>query len=345
MRSFDIQEEDFQIVAEDSDHQKLFLVYLPDKADSHKKLVGFIKFTYDAENYGVCELTNFKASLQRRHLGIGGTSKANDAKQVGQHGEGLKLSALVNRRHPHNYGFVVISSGFRWIFGWNIDKKLNCRIQRIPRAELVQQKALAAEDDEKGVARAARGRAWEDVSIIIGEPRRCRSFIGEMQLSSKIPLVEFDHWISTTLDICPPSQMIKTEHGDLILDPDHAGKIYLHGLQLPSGSKSGLPFVYAYNLLDVRTGRDRDTVTDAQAEAKKIASIWSSAIKRESGQIVLRNQYIDLLQTRMHTAADVCGVGKIMPEADAVLIWETLKARAKRESQFYYCASSNPQVR
>jgi hypothetical protein len=342
-----LREQDFQIVAEHGDRQKLFLVYHPDKAESSKKLLGFIKFSYDTENYGICEFTNFQASLQRRHLGIGGTSKANDAKQVGQHGEGLKLAALVNRRHPHNHGFVVVSSGFRWIFGWNIDKKLHCRIQRIPRAELVQQKALATQDDENNLARTAKGRAWEDISVIIGEPRHCRSFTGEMQQSSKIPLADFESWIATTLDICPPSDMIKTKHGDLILDPSHAGKVYLHGLLLPSGSKSGLPFRYAYNLLDVRTGRHRDTVTDATAEAHKIASIWSSAIRteREAGESNLRNQYIDLIQEEMHTAADVCGVCRIMPKADAVLIWDTLKERADMYGEFYYCSSSDPQVR
>jgi hypothetical protein len=125
-------------------------------------------------------------------LGIGGTTKADDSHQIGQHGEGLKLSALANRRNPHNYGFVVISSGCRWTFGWNIDKKLNCRIQRIAKAKLREQQELAAQADKKQAPREAHHRAWEDVTIIIGEPHRCRSFTGEMQMSSKIPLVDFE---------------------------------------------------------------------------------------------------------------------------------------------------------
>jgi hypothetical protein len=347
MRSFKILECDFQVVAEHSDHQKLFLVYHPDAAKSPKKLLGFIKFSYDNDNNGICELTNFKASLQREHLGLGGTSKADDIKQLGQHGEGLKLSALVNLRHPHNYSFVVVSSGFRWIFGWNVDKKLNCLIQRIPRAELVQQKTLAAQDDERHLARALKGRAWEDVSVIVGEPRHCRSFAGAVQESPKIPLAHFESWTSRILDICLPNQIVRTEYGDLILDPSHAGKIYLHGLQLPSGSKSNLPFVYAYNLLNIRTGRDRDTVTDAQAEAKKIASIWSSAIQAEkkSGQAVLIEKYIDLILEKLYTAADVHTIDRVMSRLDASIIWNELKNRARKNSQFYYCATSDSYVR
>jgi len=124
MRSFGIQERDFKIEPSHRHREKLFVVYHP--AKTPKQMVGFIKFTYYAKEFGAYEMANFKASLRRRHLGIGGTSKADDSAQMGQHGEGLKLSALVNRRHPHNYNYGVLSDGYRWTLGWNVDKKLNC---------------------------------------------------------------------------------------------------------------------------------------------------------------------------------------------------------------------------
>ena len=127
MRSFDITERDFKIETHHGRREKLYLVHLPKTMP--KQLAGFIRFSYDAKELGTLEMANFKAALQRRHLGIGGIFKAEDKKQMGQHGEELKLSALVNRRHPHNYSFVAISSGCRWVFGWNVEKKLNCRIQ------------------------------------------------------------------------------------------------------------------------------------------------------------------------------------------------------------------------
>jgi hypothetical protein len=184
-----------------------------------KQLLGYIRFSFDKKNLRVCEFTNFQSSLQRRHLGIGGTVKADDSHQIGQHGEGLKLSARVNCRHPHNCGFVVVSSGCRWTFGWNIDKKLNCRIQRIAKAKLREQQELAVRADERKASREANYRAWEDVTVIIGEPHRCRSYTGEMHISSKIPLSDFESWTKMTIDINRPKEVVQTEHGDLILDP------------------------------------------------------------------------------------------------------------------------------
>lgn len=81
-----------------------------------KKLLGFIKFRYDKEGYciGGLEMANFKTKLEYSHLGTGGTTKANDKRQTGQHGDGLKLCALVFRRN--NYNIHYESNGFKWRF-------------------------------------------------------------------------------------------------------------------------------------------------------------------------------------------------------------------------------------
>ena len=276
-------------------------------------------------------------------MGIGGTSKAEEPKQVGQHGEGLKLSALVNRRHPHNYGFVVVGSGCRWIFGWNVDRKLNCRIQRVPQVELREQKEIAAQNDERGVQREARARSWEDVSVIIGEPRRCRSFLGETQTSSKIPLASFEEWTKMTIDINKPGDKVHTEHGDLILDPAHANNLYLHGLRLPSGSKSRREFAFSYNLLNVKTGRDRDTVANAWTEASKVADIWHAALlaERDADKSVLLQEYMSLLQHKLHAAADVYSIGDLMTPEITNLVGSYMQKMAKDKSLFYHCSSDS----
>lgn len=345
LRAFDLCERDFKIETTNNFREKLFCVYHPNKTP--KQLLGYIRFEYNAKNLGVLELTNFKAMLQRSHLGIGGTTKAEDKKQLGQHGEGLKLSALVNRRHPHNYGFMITSSGCKWVFGWNVDKKLNCRIQRFEKLEMMEQKAIAAEDDEKGLPRQAKARPWEDVSIIVGEARRCRALIGDLQTTSKIPLAKFLSWTKMTIDIDPPKDIIKTSQGDLIMHPDHKNKIYLHSLLLPSGSKSGRPFVWGYNLLHTATGRDRDTISTAQKEATKIYSIWQTALLGEAheGQDTLLIQYIILLQRRFHMVADTYNIGNLMCEEVASLIWRHLLAKVATSNSFYFCSTIDPQVK
>jgi hypothetical protein len=97
-------------------------------------------------------------------------------------------------------------------------------------------------------------------------------------MSPKIPLAEFESWTKVTIDINKPKEIVHMEHGDLILDPEFKGKLYLHGLELPSGSKSSKAFDYAYNLLSGRLHRDRGTVSDARIEAQIIARIWRTVL-------------------------------------------------------------------
>jgi hypothetical protein len=249
----------------------------------------------------------------------------------------------VNRRHPHNYGFVIISSGCRWTFGWNIDKKLNCRIQRIPKAKLREQQEFAAQADEKRLAREANHRAWEDVTVIIGEPHRCRSFTGETQMSPKIPLAEFESWTKVTIDINKPKEIVHTEHGDLILDPEFKGKLYLHGLELPSGSKSGKAFDYAYNLLSGRLHRDRGTVSDARIEAQIIARIWRTVLLVESraGKWDFCRNYCLLLIS--HYSADVHESIDCIEEDVASLVWNFVQ-KMKLERAFFHRDDEDTEV-
>jgi hypothetical protein len=347
MRSFGISERDFKVEQSKGHREKLYRVYHPIKTPKH--LVGFIRFTYDVKNLGTLEFVNFKASLQQRHLGIGGTSKANHCSQMGQHGEGLKLSALVNRRHPYNYSFVITSNSFRWTFGWNVDKKLNCRLQRLPKTDLREQKELAAQNDERNLPRECKARAWEDVSIVIGEPRHGRTLTGDKQTSNKIPLKDFLTWTIMTIDIDPPSNVVRTDHGDLILHPNHRNKIYLHSLLLPSGSKSGKPFAYGYNLLNGETGRDRDTVATARTEAEHIAKIWAAALTEEKrvGKEDLISKYAALILGKFHRVADVDCIGGLLSKEIAELVWDFLKKSKpwSNQSPFYYCGGQDSQVR
>jgi hypothetical protein len=338
MRSFSLAEKDFKVECVDTHGERFFPVYHP--PGENKQLLGYMRFTSDSKKMGVLEIANFKASLQRRHLGIGGTSKAGDTEQLGQHGEGLKLSALVNRRHPHNYGFTIQSTGCKWNFGWNVDKKLNCRIERIPRHELAEMKEAAAEQDEQKTPREAKARVWEDVSIVIGEARRCRSLKGEVAMTAKIPLAEFEQWLKMAIETSPPKHIVTTDAGNLILDPAYANKLYLHGLLLPNGSKSGRKFRFGYNLLNATTGRDRDTVSDAAAEAEQIGAIWEQVLTAEDDSKVSTTyleKYSAVLRKYIHKAADVFDVGDYMSEDVADLVWKfIIKENTDGRRNFYY---------
>jgi hypothetical protein len=80
---------------------------------------------------------------------------------------------------------------------------------------------------------------------------------------------------------------------------------------------------------------------------KKIASIWSSIIHpgREIENTGLVDKYVDLIINQLHTAADVYIIDSILDKGNATAVWNTLRDRAQRSSQFYYCANTDPQVR
>lgn len=67
IRSFGLAERDFQIDITTGHRQKLYTVFHPDKAK--KQILGFIRFSYDVKDLGVCELTNFKAFAPAPSLG------------------------------------------------------------------------------------------------------------------------------------------------------------------------------------------------------------------------------------------------------------------------------------
>lgn len=283
-----------------------------------------MRFTYNTKHLGTLEMTNFKAKLRQRHLGFGGSTKAKDDKQLGQHGEGLKLSALFNCRHPHNYSFAVFSSSCKWTFGWNVDMKLNCVI-------------------------GAKARVWEDVSLVIGEPRKLNTLTRDI-MSSKVPLSTFDTWLKMALDIQPRKNIIQTPYGDLILHSDHQNKLYLHAFLLPNGSKSGKTFTYGYNLLNMRTGRDRDTTADTSMEGREISLIWTTALREDQNAVFsqgLLSKCYTLLQDSFYDAADVYCVADFLDRSTAKLIWEhMLKTDLDKNgrSPFYYNPNSDQEV-
>jgi hypothetical protein len=98
-------------------------------------LLGFILFEYSADGYAKqgmkqgIKIVNFGANLHPNALGTGASSKRGKQTQAGQHGEGLKVAALVLRRWGYNVR--IESSGLKWEFNWK-QGKLACKLRRIP---------------------------------------------------------------------------------------------------------------------------------------------------------------------------------------------------------------------
>lgn len=150
--------------------------------------MGYIAFKYDRENKGILEVTNFNARLQLWHLAFGGTSKDHDPDQTGQHGEGFKMAGLTFLRTPYKHSFRVESSGFRWNFSFNTNRTMQCKLTRVDPKQIMKLKKQAAKEKD----RMSKAQIWNDVSVIIGAPRKIRTSDGLSLKGSKIALADFE---------------------------------------------------------------------------------------------------------------------------------------------------------
>jgi hypothetical protein len=175
--SFQIAERDFCVVREEkASGRGTEIVYkaLQIGPSDNKEWLGYIRFTTrDGGSVGTVELTNRAATLQPRHLDLGGTTKAGDAHQAGAHGEGLKLALLVFMRGRQNHSVRCRSGGFNWRFNFTTRGRLVCRLCRMSSQAIHKAEEQARRLSERTLLPFAAKPA-EDVQFVIGETLKGR---------------------------------------------------------------------------------------------------------------------------------------------------------------------------
>lgn len=345
LRSFELPSEQFAPEKTERGREILIQVFDQKSPTGSRNLLGYIRFKWDKNEEGTLEVTNFKASLQLWHLSIGGTSKALDALQAGQHGEGFKMAALTFRRFPHNHTFRIDSSGFRWNFNFNTQRKLICRLSRLLDADQI----IKARRTVRGQPRTTKHRKWEDVSVVIGAPTKGRGSNAVVNKGQKIPLTEFREWLKVTIDIEGPESVIRTTCGDLIMDPAHRNKLYLRGLLLPHGSATGRLLRYGYNFRQGQIGRDRVSLGGSKQESRQVTAIWAAALRKAGPGSELISTYTELMLKWLNKAADVTLDDKTqcLDKDIAQMVWNKMRQINQDESRrppFYYCPSDTKDV-
>ncbi|KAJ9616490.1 hypothetical protein H2200_000209 [Cladophialophora chaetospira] len=244
------------------------------------KLAGYIIFN---ARRGSVEMTNFNAKLERKHLRGGGTNKRGKPQFAGGHGEGFKLAALVLRRSGYDVRFETTS--FCWKF--KLHDQLKCRLT-VPTTRFTQdQQALRSESE-------FAPDITKDMTVRISKSRD-RS---DPWPSQKVTEEDFREWMKISIDLHRPEEgdVVHTVHGDLILDPDFRGRVYLKGLLLEHAGygRGGGQYHYGYNFHQGTTDRDRKQTTDPQEEGRMLAKIWEKSIVSK-GEAVMK-EYIQLFQ-------------------------------------------------
>jgi hypothetical protein len=176
--------------------------------------------------------------------------------------------------------------------------------------------------------------------------------VGGLKIRGRlINLSDFRKMLKVTLDIDPPSNMIRTPQGNLIRDPRYQGMMYLRGLLLPSGGMSGKPYTYGYDYVDGSTTRDRDTLAGSGEESKRIADIWAAVIRGDDSEdLEMTTEYTNLLLQHLNQRGDaILGNGCILLAKDiARKVWTKMRSinhNQQGRAAFYYSAIEGKDVR
>jgi hypothetical protein len=325
VETFNLERKNFPLEIQESENEYIATVHHPHLSrrghtykDKSGELLGFVRYSK-----GIVELTNFGAQLRRAALGVGDSTKQEKEYLAGNHGEGFKVASLVMLRRGYQVRFAA--SGYYWNFrfGGSDMNQLYCHLSPISEAALRKQKEAHSARVGKGASRELVANPWEDVSVQIGKIRGPRGL--------KVSMADFRDWLKVSMDLDRPSNVVKTAYGDLILDPEFSGRVYLKELLLKN-SASPFKYKFGYNLSRGDVNRERQSMESSVEEAKTIARIWDGAIQNNPADTL--NEYVMMLREDT-SRADVNHAKDYISETTANSIWQYLLAKDPDKRLFY----------
>ena len=168
---------------------------------------------------------------------------------------------------------------------------------------------------ESGGRRGLTSNIWQDVTVKISK--------GRGDHGMKISEADFRSWLDVAIDIEGPqsADIVQTDHGDLILDKQFSGRIYLKGLRVLGLGPDGKGFIFGYSFVRGRINRDRERLVNRSEEAEMLAMIWEQSIV-ERGDGVTDN-YIKLFRDHQE-CADIASAEEKVSISTAKAIWNRL---------------------
>jgi hypothetical protein len=301
--------------------------------------LGYIRFE-GRDGVGNVNICNREATLQPWHLDLGATSKADDPCQAGCHGEGMKLAALVLMRDGQNHSLTCRSGGFIWRFNFTKTGRLVVRLERIPAHILCQENT---DTTPLGLLPFA-ANSKKDVRFLLGEEpgkrERTRDQRGNQVERCQIKVDDFKQWVKSSLFlIAQDREIVSTVDGDLLLDPDLRGCLYLKGLLLAestkrtSASRTSVPLKFGYNFSSGATNRERSLMANANEESERISAIWGRALQLRPELV---SELSDMLNSEGKIFADVYHAKRFL-SYDTVQCLKKHLCRDSSRRLWYYC--------
>ncbi|KAJ5348624.1 uncharacterized protein N7506_001877 [Penicillium brevicompactum] len=322
LERFQLNRLDFKPFFEDKKDHFSITVPTASNGNGNRRALGFIKYE---KRTGRVILTNSCMQLPLESLVMGFTSKDDDEQLAGSHGEGLKLAALIMSRD--GYKMSLAASHSKWSFGLHGKyQSLRCVISPSrKRSPAIQREP--ADDMAK-----LRFHIERDITVVIGP--------GHASQSRPISSETFFEWLQVTLDIrrlSHPSSIVETPQGDLLLDSQFHGRLFLHGILLPMSNSGAQQFKFGYNFALGKFSRDRQGLIATSEVADNVRQIWQCAVHMH--EATLLPIYVNLLQN-FPQVGDIEQADRLLEPATKARIWNYL-LRVTGRQQFFYSETTS----
>lgn len=205
-------------------------------------------------------------------------------------------------------------------------------------------KSSSSKEGSKRTALPPPAYSFKDTIVVIR--REEWSTDKGKKVTTEIPDQTLKEW----LDICLiftelEGQVVRIEHGNLLLGEKHTGKIYLKDMLLPKMSATGFGFHYGYNLFEGMTDRDRKKMSSPEEEAVAIHHIWKQAMLASGSKECdgVAEKYIGILLEDDKRLADTNMAEDFTTREMASKLWDILRTKAGR-NLFYYWKKEKGEV-
>lgn len=178
-----------------------------------------------------------------------------------------------------------------------------------------------------------RFQVERDITVVIGA--------GRANQSRPVSSGTFFGWLRVTLDIhglSYPSSIVETSQGDLLLDSQFHGRLFLHVILLSMATSGVKHYKFGYNFALGKFIRDRQEMVAKCEVAGQVRQIWQCALHIH--EQTLLPIYVNLLQN-FPQVGDIEQADRLLEPSTKARIWKYLLDVTRRKRLFY---SETPSV-
>ncbi|ESO88031.1 hypothetical protein LOTGIDRAFT_234797 [Lottia gigantea] len=240
-----------------------FDAFIEDEKKGNQILLG--NLNYDGLTSKL-KLTNYKTCLQKKILLLGYSAKAEKKEIIGQFGEGLKIGTLALVRK--GYMVTMETARDQWSFRLLENEEFGEKVLTV----IISERDVDVENDD--IEKLQQIEDEITTAVVSG-------------LDSEL----WKKFLPRFLFLKPPTDVVKTDLGRLLLDENLSGQLYNKGIWVSDLSHESL--AAGVDFTNLQIDRDRNAVPKPSEIDHQVSCMWIKAIQKDSRLIP---RYFHLLQ-------------------------------------------------